>query len=306
MRADGRRGLLAVVWQVALAARADCTTMPTWEHLVEATGLSRATVARHLRWLRLAGLLTVLETGSTPRTRGRWDLLARDGNRAAKYQLSHPASTPPAPSTAVPSRPSARLKINETPRVTPVGGSSFLRAPVRKKHCLTAWSMTATTQNRKDELAAATTLGWISTDLRPLSAKWVRSKIRPWLRAGWTVADLLWAIDHAPDGTPRTWTGTAANPAPWLTARLAAWIEHPAPSLVAAQTQKRQRQEQAAQRLAAGLPVLTQETYDRVHEEARTAALEAQQPQTINPDTARTGAAACRAALADAQARRVA
>ena len=306
LRADARRGLLAVIWQLALIARTDCTTMPTWSALAEATGLSRATVARHLRRLRLVGLLAVLETGSTPATRGRWDLTPREGNRAALYCLTQPASTVPAPRTA----PPAPQKINETPRVTPEGGSSFLRAGARKKHCLkddlTSWSMTATTSTRTEELAAAAVLRRVSLDLHPISARWIRSKVREWLRAGWTVADLLWAIDHDPNGTPRTWTGTAANPAAWLPARLAAWIGHQAPSAVAAATQQRQRRAQAVERVATGRPALTQHAYDQAHQDAHTAALEAQQPRSVNTTTNRVGAAACRAALAAARARRVA
>ena len=303
LRADGRRNLLAVAWQLALAARPDRSTAPTWERLTQDTCLSRRTIARRLADLQAAGLLGVLETGSTPATRGHRGADSGDGHRAAVYVLCQPRIERVEHRLAAP-EPSPDL--SGTPRVTPVGGSSFLRMGVRKKHCLAAWSMTATTSTKSDELAAAALLGWISTDLRSLSPKWVRSKIHPWLRAGWTVADLVWAIDRAPDGTSRTWTGTAANPAPWLTARLAAWLGHPAPSVVAAQTQERQRQGQAAQRLAAGLPVLTQDTYDRVHEDARTAALEAQQPGTIDPATARTGAAACRAALAARCAQRTA
>lgn len=304
LRADARRGVQAVVWQLARISRADCTVMPTWERLVDGTGLSRSTVCRSLRRLRAAGLLTVLETGSTAATRGRGGRGKGDANRAAKYGLTQPASTPPVPATA----PSARSGLSDPPRVTSVGGLSFLRAGARKQHCPdpSPWSMTATTNTRADELAAASALQALSLDLHPLSPRWVRSKIRPWLRAGWTVADLRHAIDHDPDGTPRTWTGTAANPAPWLTARLAAWIGHPAPSVVAAHTQERQRQGQAAQRLAAGLPVLTQHAYDQAHDDARTARLEAQGPQTSDPATARAGAAACRAALADARARWVA
>ena len=306
LRADARRGVQAVIWQLARISRSDCTVMPTWERLVDGTGLSRSTVCRSLRRLRAAGLLTVLETGSTPATRGRWSRLSGDGNRAAKYALTQPTSTPPSTPTA----PPARSELSDPPGVTSEGGLSFLRAGARKQHChgldSNPWSMTATTSTRTDELAAATALGQVSLDLHRLSSRWVRSKIRPWLRDGWTVADLVWAVDHDPDGTPRTWTGLAANPAPWLTARLAAWIDHPAPSAVAADKQLRQRQEQAAQRLSAGLPVLTQHSYNQAHQDALTARLEAQGPQISDPATARAGAAACRAALTDARARRAA
>ena len=310
MRADGRRGVQVVAEYLAVIARSDATVMPTWARLVDGTGLSRATVARHLRCLRLLGLLVVLETGSTPATRGRWNRFVEDGNRAALYQLHTPTNSTPAAVSARVLPLQTPSKISETPGLELKRSSSFLRRGARKKHCPTgdfpAWSVTATTHTRTDRLAAADALQAASMDLRPLSTKHVQSKIRPWLRAGWTVADLLWAIDHTPDGRSRTWTGFAANPAPWLATRLAPWIDHLAPSVVAAETQKRLRQGQATQRLAAGLPAVTQADRDQVHTEARRAAQEALEPQTIDPATARAGAAACRAALAAVQAQRAA
>jgi len=97
LRADSRRTVLEVATGLALAARADSTAAPTWPVLVEASGYSRATVARVLAWLREQKLLVTLENGSTPqfrpRPRARRDRPAPvevEGNRSAVYLLTEP------------------------------------------------------------------------------------------------------------------------------------------------------------------------------------------------------------------------
>jgi len=97
LRADSARTVLEVAAALALAARADSTAAPTWPALIEASGYSRATVARVLAWLREQRLLVTLENGSTeqfrPRPRPRRDRPAPvevEGNRAAVYLLTEP------------------------------------------------------------------------------------------------------------------------------------------------------------------------------------------------------------------------
>jgi len=97
LRADSARTVLEVAAALALAARADSTAAPTWPVLVEASGYSRATVARVLAWLREHRLLVTLENGSTeqfrPRPRPRRDRPAPvevEGNRSAVYLLTEP------------------------------------------------------------------------------------------------------------------------------------------------------------------------------------------------------------------------
>lgn len=81
--------------------------------------------------------------------------------------------------------------------------------------------------------------------------------LRPWLLAGWTVAQLLHALDHEPDGTARTWTTTVRFPVGWLRSRLAAWLDEEhgrprsAPGEQARAEQQAKRIEQDTQRRAA-------------------------------------------------------
>jgi len=77
---------MAITWALAVAARGDSTTAPTWEQLAEQTDSSQRTVCRWLAWLRDRGLLVVLETGSTPETRPATAALV--GNRCAVYVLT--------------------------------------------------------------------------------------------------------------------------------------------------------------------------------------------------------------------------
>lgn len=92
LRADAGEQLRAVAWVLASTASwTDLTARPTWLVLQERTGLSRASVARWLAWLRTRRLLGVVESGMTPRYAPM--ALAKDApNRAALYVLCVPAS----------------------------------------------------------------------------------------------------------------------------------------------------------------------------------------------------------------------
>jgi hypothetical protein len=100
VRVDGRQNLLQLARQLALAADWDTLeTMPGWDLLQEATGLSETTIQRWLQELRVRGWLVVIETGSTPATRPMvmatkdgFHINAGDGNRRAVYALRIPLS----------------------------------------------------------------------------------------------------------------------------------------------------------------------------------------------------------------------
>lgn len=66
-------------------------------------------------------------------------------------------------------------------------------------------------QRRAAVLALAEQLRTQALDLRPLSVPAVASVIRDQVAQGWGVEDFVWAIDHTPDGTARTYT---AGPRP--------------------------------------------------------------------------------------------
>src|SRR5450759_1650743 len=58
---------------------------------------------------------------------------------------------------------------------------------------------------------------------RRLSAVHVAALVRVFLAAGWSVSDLVYATDHAPDGAAHWRTAPVHSPAGWLAARLGWW-----------------------------------------------------------------------------------
>jgi hypothetical protein len=102
IRIDGRENLLAICRELMLPMVWETLeSMPGWDRLREATGLSDTTIGRWLLELRLRGWLVVVETGSTPQTRpmvmatgdGDWRVNGPDeGNRRAVYGLRIPLS----------------------------------------------------------------------------------------------------------------------------------------------------------------------------------------------------------------------
>lgn len=101
IRIDGRENLLAICRELMLTTDWETLeSMPGWDRLREATGLSDTTIGRWLLELRLRGWAVVVETGSTPATRpmvmatgdDHFRLNVEDGNRRAVYALRIPLS----------------------------------------------------------------------------------------------------------------------------------------------------------------------------------------------------------------------
>lgn len=233
LRADAREHVTALAWVLARTASwSELTTRPTWPVLIERTGLARRTVARWLAWLQTAGLLGVVESGTTPQF-SPMALGAGAANRAALYVLAvpspdtdyrglPPASSPEAesgtPTWSIPEGvdPDARANSAETGPLRGPGGAEQ-----------GTWPRTAAATSRRDRLALARRLQLEAPDLARLTDRALRHLLRPWLLAGWTVADLLWALDHEPDGSERTWTTAVRKPGGWLLTRLQAWTITP-------------------------------------------------------------------------------
>lgn len=290
LRRDSQESLLRIVWVFMREARQDMTTAPGWDTLVARTGLSRATVARWLRWLREHGLLGVVEHGTTPQYRPRLVGLAGkdEGNHAAVYVLATPVTSTDAPGDEHETPPVGEPPVGRSTagartreHASPLRGpdpAALLGTNMRPRADLREWPLHARTRTRSDELRAADRLRAESLDLRSITPRHVRSVIRPWLRAGWTVQDLLLAIDYTPDGKPRTWTTRASRPGGWLRHRLSAWEGHPSPS----QAKEAAR---AAQRAA---------EQQRRQDEALVQG-------EMTPEGRQAGIAACRAVLAAAR-----
>jgi hypothetical protein len=62
---------------------------------------------------------------------------------------------------------------------------------------------------------------------RRLSDRQLRHLLRPFIAAGWTIAGVLWGIDHVPDGNAHAFAWSSPtdlrNPAGWLAWRLGHW-----------------------------------------------------------------------------------
>ena len=243
LRADAHRNVQALVWALAVDARPDGTTMPTWEKLVEQTGLGRRTVARWLAWLQQQQLLLVHETGSTPATRPGWQRV--EGNRAAIYILVKPSvdeSGTPSLGIHFVNTPFAREAT--TAQAACGGGAST------QEH----WPRSRPAATRAERLLAARQLRADLPVLRQLSERAVRAAFGPQLRAGWSVADLAYALDHDPSGTAHWREARVRNAYGWALHRLGLWAGQPARSQLLArqaaaraveQRQWRERQEAA-------------------------------------------------------------
>ena len=221
LRADAHRNLISIAR--VLANHADwvnLTTRPTWAVLMRRTGLSRSTIAAWIAWLRRAGLLGTVAHGSTPRYRPGPD--DGKGNIAAEYVLAEPEDeqvSAPVDKTRTPSQGFSRSHQGfPNARVSARGGSSGLPDP----RCL--WSRTAVPRTKREMLRAAARARLDSPTLRRVSDRAVRHVLRPIFRAGGTLADALYAIDHRPDGSRWLHTDRPRNVVAWARYRLSAWL----------------------------------------------------------------------------------
>lgn len=221
LRADALEHVSALAWVLARTASwSTLTTRPTWPVLIDRTGLSRRSVARWLAWLRAVGLLGVVESGTTPRYSPK-SLAPGAENRAALYVLAVPISS----STGESGTPSGSIPEGVDPIARANSETGPLRGPDSNR--TSNWPRSRVARSRAGRLELVHRLQLEAPDLRRLSDRALRHLLRPWLLAGWSVAELLWALDYEPDGTERTWTTGVRSPGGWLLARLSSWLIAP-------------------------------------------------------------------------------
>lgn len=226
MNRQHRRSLARVLWVLIRCVDFESmTTRPGWQTIQERAQVSRSTCARHVATLHRLGLLgTVAHGRSAAYVPGRTE---NTGNEAAVYVLC--ASSTPVGANAG-ERPSPRaVGKDETP--PPVGGFSSpvgtphtrtreatpdvepLRGPESSRrgasaaqphHPATAghtlYPAHKTLRASRTLLAAAAEqLRTSVPTLRALSTRDVRHLIRPFASAGWTLADVLRALDYRPE-----------------------------------------------------------------------------------------------------------
>lgn len=256
LRTDRRATLHALA--LALIERTDATrtTAPSWAFLMERTGRSRATVARHLTDLQRWGLLGVVASGrrgifapggrlskrvvasnQVPATNGSQD----PANEVAVYvlcevspvQLIHDQEgvdrneTPPL--ERVNASPRTHAREESRVQAEPLRGTDPLaasRPPQRAAwRQLPTWPGAVTPSGKDNMLRAAGELQRRLPVLRRISTQYVRSVCREFFLAGWTVSDVQRAIDWKPAGPAWAHSGDTAveNVGAWFAYRLNAW-----------------------------------------------------------------------------------
>nr|WP_173051587.1 hypothetical protein [Arthrobacter sp. J3.40] len=276
-----RKDLKANIWRFANAVAqcpgfdpASMTIMPIWQRLQERFGFPAKSISNYFRRLRDWGVLAVVATGRTaeftPKSSGRTD------NEAAIYVLLEKVdeevvekSSVPVPNRAVNNPPHAREDEESKPQIdaaTP--HTSFKRAAQRREvnhHLLNRqepfWDPNATTsaktkrERREAERLASLELQFRSFPLQRISTPHVAAICRPFFRAGWTIKDILHAIDWRPNTDARYHHDGAhgvENTGAWLKFRLGKWVRNDG-AFYRSPSQKRaaERIQQVAERRAA-------------------------------------------------------
>jgi hypothetical protein len=212
---------MAVAWVLTRCADwQSLTSRPTWQRLMDITGLRRSTVAKYLRLLRDAGLLGIVESGTTPQFRSF--LHADDGNRASVYVLCVLAHAQVS-------------SVEETRTPTSSPKESWSTPPHAREELGENLAPTREVQRQAPVLSE-------------ISDRHLRSVLRPYWDAGWTVSDVLWCLDHTPSGELWPHTDRVRHVPGWARYRLAPWAGLASPSQQRAAWHEVLLAEQAARR----------------------------------------------------------
>ena len=256
LRSDTQRRVRAVALAILERSDKDHLSRPTWAFLQERTGQSRATVARHLAWLRHQGLLATVAPGRrgifapggalSGKLPGEYEVPEENHpsdpeNEAALYVLCESApltlveddsavdETETPPPLGVKNHPRTRARGDFPSQPEPLRGTDSQAASrppggAAWRH-LAPWPAGQTPSGKDNMLRAAAELQNRVPVLRHISAQHVRSILREFFLAGWTIIDLHQALDHRPDGSTWPHSGAAGveNWGAWLRYRLAAW-----------------------------------------------------------------------------------
>jgi hypothetical protein len=228
-----------------IAAHADrwLHSRPTLAVLIELSGLSRRTVQDACRWLERGGWLTVLEHGTTPRyapgrLRPEDESLAREWLLAAPGENCTPTHTPTAGRPSAGAREDPPVPCTSTDEMDRrVAPDSSPLGPVRTPGPLAELAPGQKPRRRAAQLTACETLQRQHMVLRRLSARSLRSILRPWCGSvgapaacRYSPADVLHAIEHLPpDGSgsvrQHEYATRVADPAAWLEHRMSFWLD---------------------------------------------------------------------------------
>ena len=235
------KNMLHLIDVLASEAHLDGTVAGRWDRLMERTGVSRATLARHLRDLRELELLTTIETGRiNEHGQGRcaiYGLSAAPTGETMNAESSGNGEL----ETGLPGRESAgAVDGSETPNGTSYG-SPKNRARETAIHAKNlhrsglatpGWTRSVPITSKGRTRRAIYELQTLAPDaFATANPVQLRHELAPWFEAGATLTDLLWMLDHKPDGTPWTFTTSVQNWRGWLRHRLSPWTGHLPPSV---------------------------------------------------------------------------
>lgn len=286
LRADARRNRLRLIEYLAQRHQPRTRTiLTTWAWIQDSLGVARCTAARLLRELRDVGLLTTVATGRsaarTPKSTGRTK------NEAPIYALIVPYEQDTAHSPSVGESTTDHVEggeINETP--DPSGGLNSTTC-ARARDVIPEWSRYAADclKWQRASRAAFATLAsqrprnhWSRHSTMPLTRLWSRRErkqalwemalqiqwfcfaargastaavaaaIRPFALAGWSVADVLHALEWDPQGK-RDYLADkhALRMDTYLTKRLAKWLRDGEPVASFSQRQEHKRTQARAE-----------------------------------------------------------
>lgn len=202
----------------ALVATADgksMTSRPGHARLEVMVGRKSSTVSAAIRWLREQGVLGLVAGGRS----ARYAAPGPDGkriNEAAVYVLCKTVALQVArlmrrsqssggaitdQQVRVRRFIDAALGVERTWTPTSLEDTPVVleqTTHARERPQTELWPVHASVHTRRQQLAAARALQDRVLSLRALSARDVRSLVRGFFEAGWTVADVLHGLDHAP------------------------------------------------------------------------------------------------------------
>lgn len=252
MRRDVRERLLRLAQLLAGASERGSLLVRrlTWERIAEHLGCSRPSVARLLQKLHRAGLLGRVARGRSAQF-GTPDRNGELRAESAVYVLAVPSLEEVQPVDSgeqsetpshlpVSSKNPSRGRVTHAREVAALGAMQAARSsgrtlkgksdqrmvealPAAHRHPF--WDVHRVPETRVEMLAAAAEMRRRSFVLRRASLRAIRSAARDfWLR-GWTVGDVLRALDQRPDGTlwPHSGAHGVRSVRAWCCYRLRRW-----------------------------------------------------------------------------------
>lgn len=296
MRSDGRENRRKVAR--ILGFNADWKTLTTntltWSTISERTGMSRATVARHLLALHEAGWIGRVAAGRSAAAKQAAGWRGDDAfiNDAPVYALTQPVDdtivdineTPPTVSgyKEFPARArEARTPTGAASRPTSTEAANGRPYTVPADRTLPPWPGHVTPGSKDESVLAAREWARRVPALGKLSDRHLRFLAKDFFAVGWTVRDLIAALDALPDGRAQgqlvdgrwvPYSGADGIPAArlghWVNWRLNAWRDNG--TVIESPTQKRQRRAKTAKALLAAQQRAREEEWQRKKAELAT------------------------------------